>query len=326
MSAPGPVSGPGDSFARGFSERPGRCTHPHMAHSPFAAAFTPGTRFAQERGGFVEVSTRVVGELKLPTGRIVVADPLTTSFDEPPSPLSLTAPPGVFPVEVALARFEDGDVRVACARVRFEPSARAVRWDVAVFAGDEPPVGDAIPGYGVDAGMGCFFDEQARGVVDEAISEAWLAAMEKNSVDTWTWHVADVGEANVVMFSSGMGDGFYGSWWGFDADGRLVELVTDFEVLIGAISERFELPLPLPRGRVRHPLLERHHVEMKAPLLSRTTVILGGTGHARVELSDGTPVQMKRKGGSRHYSWEKTPPGARLVVSVMVGVGPLEVL
>ncbi|WAS94910.1 DUF4241 domain-containing protein [Nannocystis punicea] len=297
-----------------------------MLHSPFTAAFTPGTRFAQERGELVEVGTRVVGELKVPSGRIVVADPLTTSFDEPGGPLTLAAPRGVFPVEVALARFEDGDVRVACARVRFESSAPAVRWEVAVFEGEKPPVGDAIPGYGVDAGMGCFFDEQARGVVDEATSEAWLAAMEEKAVDTWTWHTAEVGAANVVMFSSGWGDGFYGSWWGFDAGGRLVELVTDFEVLLGPRCERFELPLPLPRGRVRHPLLEEHDVTMRAPLLSRTAVILGGKGRARVELSDGSPVQMKRKGEARHYSWEKTPPGARLVVAVIVGLEPLDVV
>jgi hypothetical protein len=38
------------------------------------------------------------------------------------------------------------------------------------------------------------------------------------------------------------------SYWGFDAADRLIELVTDFEVLVGPISERLELPLPLPRG------------------------------------------------------------------------------
>ena len=42
----------------------------HVVHSPFIAAFTPGTRFAQERGGTVEISTRVIGELKVPSGRI----------------------------------------------------------------------------------------------------------------------------------------------------------------------------------------------------------------------------------------------------------------
>jgi hypothetical protein len=231
-------------------------------------------------------------------------------------------------VEVAIARFENGDLRVACARVRFDPAVPAVKWEMAIFEGQEVPTGDNISGYGVDAGMGCFFDEEALGSVDEATTDGWLAATEKNSVNTWTWHVAEVGQANVVMCSSGWGDGFYGSWWGVDGAGRIVELVTDFEVLIGATSERFELPLPLPRGRMRHPLLEKHEVTMKAPLFSRTTVILGGKGSARVELSDGSPVQMKMTpmGAGRHYTWEPAAPGTRLVISVMVGVKPLDVI
>jgi len=36
---------------------------------------------------------------------------------------------------------------------------------------------------------------------------------------------------NVVMFSSGYSDGFYASYWGFDADDNVVCLVTDFNVL-----------------------------------------------------------------------------------------------
>lgn len=297
-----------------------------MVHSPFAAAFTPGTRFAQEQGEPIEVSTRVIGDLRVPSGRILVGDPFTTSFESPGTPLTLEAPTGVFPVEVAVARFDNGDARVACARVRFDPAVHAQRWEVAAFEGQEPPFDDKIPGYGVDAGMACFFDEEARSAVDEATTDAWLAATEKNEVNTWTWHVADIGKANVVMCSSGWGDGFYASWWGFDAAGRIVELVTDFEVLIGATSECFELPLPLPRGRVHHSLLEKHDVTMKAPLFSRTTVIMGGKGSARVELSDGAPVQMTRKGAERHYTWAKPTPGSRLVVSVMVGVKPLDVV
>lgn len=295
-------------------------------HSPFHAAFTSGTRFAEDRGGTIEISTRVIGELKVPSGRINVGDPLTTPFDDPGASLARKAPTGVFPVEVAIARFENGDLRVACSRVRFEPSSPATRWEVALFEGQELPGHDKIPGYGVDAGMGCFFDAEARAEVDEATSEAWLQALETNSVDTWTWLVAEVGKANVVMCSSGWGDGFYASWWGFDADGRVVELVTDFEVLIGPVSETFELPLPLSSGRVRHPLLEAHDVTMKVPLLSRTTAVLGGKGSARVELSDGSPVQMTAKGNERHYTWKKASPEARLVVSVLVGVKPLDVM
>ena len=95
-----------------------------MIHSPFAAAFTSGTRFAPERSGVLEMSTRQLAMLKVPTGRILVADPFTTSFDKPCAPLAGTTATGEFPGEVALAHFEDGDARVACARLRFGEASR----------------------------------------------------------------------------------------------------------------------------------------------------------------------------------------------------------
>lgn len=292
-------------------------------HSPFTTAFIPGTRFDDARGGKVEMTTRIIGELKVPTGKIFVADPFTTAFDDPGGPLARVAPRGAFPVEAAIARFENGDLRIACARVRFgADDARASRWEAALFEGQAPPPSGEVSGYGVDAGMGCFFDQDARGVVDDSVTESWLAATEKNSISTWTWHTADINKANIVMFSSGWGDGFYSSYWGFNENNEIIELVTDFEVLIGGVSERFELPLPLSRGKIAHPLLEKNDVTARVPLLSRTTVILGGKGSARVELSDGTPVEMKWKAGGRHYTWRNAGPAAKLIVSVMVGVEP----
>lgn len=290
-----------------------------MVHSPFANAFNSGTRFVQEGSGLVEVRTHALGQLKVPSGRIAASDPFVTDFDEPAAAFARAAPTGSFPVEVAVARFDNADARVACARVRFS-TAEAVRWEVAAFDGQRALAADELPGYGVDAGTGCFFDAEARGDVDEATGARWLAAMEAAGVDTWSWHVADLGGANVVMFSSGWGDGFYTSYWGLDGDGGVVELVTDFEVLVEGVSERVELPLPLPRGRVEHPLLARAGVTVRGPFWSRTAAIVGGNGGARVELSGGEPVEMKWEGKERRYTWKEAAPGSRLVVSVMVGV------
>ncbi len=126
------------------------------------------------------------------------------------------------------------------------------------------------------------------------------------------------------MFSSGWGDGVYSSWWGLGPAGNLVEVVTDFQVLVETTSEKFDLPLPLSRGRISHPVLEKHDVRMKTPLLSRSAVILAGTDAARVELSDGAPVTMTYRGDERHYTWATSQPGTRLIVSVMTGVKPLD--
>jgi hypothetical protein len=39
------------------------------------------------------------------------------------------------------------------------------------------------------------------------------------------------GEANIAMFESGWGDGFYASYFGFDEEGRVAALVTDFATI-----------------------------------------------------------------------------------------------
>ncbi len=36
--------------------------------------------------------------------------------------------------------------------------------------------------------------------------------------------------ANIIAFSSGWGDGCYASYWGYDADGKIACLITDFGV------------------------------------------------------------------------------------------------
>jgi hypothetical protein len=294
-----------------------------MVHSSFTAAFTPGAHLAGDDGESVEVVPHVIGELKVPSGRISVSDPLTTAFDRQLVALARRAPTGVFPVEVAVARFTNGDLRVACARVRFDRDASPTRWEIARFE-DDPP--DDAGAYGVDAGTGSFYDLEARGEIDEATSDAWLAALETHQVETWSWHVADLGAANVAMFSSGWGDGFYASWWGLDGD-RVIELVTDFELLFAPLGERVEVPLPLPRGRrIHHPLLDKHEVTVSASLFSRTAVTLSGRGTARVELSDGSPVTMTRRRGKRRYTWKSNPPDVRLVVRVMVGLEPHDVV
>lgn len=50
--------------------------------------------------------------------------------------------------------------------------------------------------------------------------------------------VGDRTDANVIAFSSGYGDGAYASYWGYDAAGNLVSLVTDFSLFPSASTLR----------------------------------------------------------------------------------------
>ena len=48
----------------------------------------------------------------------------------------------------------------------------------------------------------------------------------------------EIGKANTIAFSTGWGDGAYGSWWGLRADGKPCCLVSDFHVLMEAKEVR----------------------------------------------------------------------------------------
>lgn len=48
----------------------------------------------------------------------------------------------------------------------------------------------------------------------------------------YKWAEWDFGaHGNMIAFQTGFGDGFYGSYWGYDAAGEIVALVADFAVL-----------------------------------------------------------------------------------------------
>ncbi len=212
-----------------------------MGHTNFAIAFKNGAKLQSEVDRRIVVKTKVIGQLKVFSGRISVADPLTHHFDEAAPPLDREVPKGKFPVEIAIADL-NGDERVACARVRFVQDRLAVRWEPANFADEELKDGE-ISGYGVDAGTGSFFDAAlCSEEFDEDTSEDWFCGLDDND---GYWYVAPLKEGNIAMFASGWGDGWYNSYWGFDAEGELVELATDFDVLDDAVPvagiARYEL-------------------------------------------------------------------------------------
>ena len=187
---------------------------------------------------------RSLGPVPLRTGRVVACDPLADPRDRP---FARAAPTGAFPVELLIARHgeeeEKADERVAAAVWRFGPRPLAedppASWEPALLDGqDAAALGPGeFYGYGVDAGVGGFMgDDAARALLarmdaEEMYFEEIMEQMEETYRHTRDWAVvrpdpADPGAA-VAVFSSGYGDGFYGSWWGLDAAGAAVCLVTD---------------------------------------------------------------------------------------------------
>lgn len=201
----------------------------------FSVLFVEGKEIETEIGPVV-LRRRAAGELTLTSGRVVACDPLTLADAEP---FTRAAPIGTFPVTLSVAHFEDGDRRVAGVLVRFADRGVA-RWEMAVHSGEEPSElsEGEIFGYPADSGTGCFMDDETASLVAEHMDEdefadALGAELERTYEDTWSWANVefdpDAG-ANVVAFSTGVGEGLYASYFGLDAAGEVVCIVTDFSL------------------------------------------------------------------------------------------------
>lgn len=112
--------------------------------------------------------------------------------------------------------------------------------------------------------------------------------------------------ANLIVCSSGEGDGYYASYWGLSAEGRAVTLVTDFGLLSHHIYAKQELgsltallgqpmTLRLPGGEVRL------QVEMPD---SQTLVVEtsdAGAASAEIEIQQDSPHNPEV---SKSYSYQ----------------------
>ncbi|ANM12575.1 MULTISPECIES: DUF4241 domain-containing protein [unclassified Rhizobium] len=183
-----------------------------------------------------------IGNVELPSGRIVAADPLA----QPDRPaLARTVAPGDYPVTLYKAFG-----RIAAAGMRFA-EGRPDHWELAVLPGqDVATLKDGeVFGYPVDAGLGCYMDADTLDLIGEREAQAQaqkpdadinyyddvLAADLDANKGAYALHRPVAGKrGNVALFWSGWGDGFYPVFWGLDKDGRALVLLTDFSVVENA--------------------------------------------------------------------------------------------
>ena len=166
---------------------------------------------------------RVDGQLVLPTGRIVAADPML--LGEAP-PFERAVPPGRYPVVLSM---KNG--LVAAATI---VTARGVpdRWEIALPKGMKRLVSPRLrrpnisPSYGypVDSATGAFLDASVVGEIEdnERLIDRLIGTRARNRC-----HKAGRGAATIAVFQSGAGDGTYGTYFGLRGD-ELVCVTTDF--------------------------------------------------------------------------------------------------
>jgi len=199
-----------------------------------------GTDYDQ---AFAATEITAIGPVHLPTGSVVACDPY---FADGAEPFLRKSARGIFQVEIGMVQSTEWGKRVALARMVFQPGVQAVTF--------QPAVKDAegTSGYFVEAGVGCFMDEAARDALVRAFAafyernpqgnyyaDVLCAEFKKNAVnpedptDTGEWILYHVpgSDLEVAIFTSGLGDGWYESWWGLDRDGQITSLVTDFGLI-----------------------------------------------------------------------------------------------
>lgn len=236
---PAPSPGP-DSTSPAAARSGGTTAPPGPPSELFNQAFAVG--HAVHRGASRLVfEPRLIGRLRLPSGRLVACDPFAC---EKARPFARQLPAGEFPVYLAIAN-ADGEERVAFAKVAFSDEP-AVAWENARVAGKSPApeaAGDVF-GYGVDTGTGAFMDLHAWQAYEERMrrepqdfGDFVQAQFQGNASRTAEWLVLPMGRGSVALFSSGYGDGGYASYWGYDRHGRIAALLTDFQVLDTAAPE-----------------------------------------------------------------------------------------
>ena len=202
-----------------------------MTASSWAHALTPGPRSTAQ--GEATIEHREIGRVRLPSGRVVAADPFVDP-DLPPFTRRVT--PGAYPVRLAIAHYpKDRDQRVAAAWLLFR-DAPVASWEPAQVEGHSSRRGEEPSAYGVDSATGAFLSPEAAASFvrqeDTARFDAMSELMEATYVPTWSWALVQVDEGlDLAAFSSGFGDGAYASYWGLDAAGVPVVLLTDFGLL-----------------------------------------------------------------------------------------------
>jgi hypothetical protein len=197
----------------------------------FETAFIKGTKQKIKRSE-LELYGITIGNLKVVSGRIVACDPL--HIEEYGKPYTQVFPTGDFPVQLSIARWQETE-SIAFARIKFsnEPVAR---WAFALQEGQEPmPItGSEMHGFSVDAGVGIFLDEAASKALDKSkvadMDREMFKEMEKHFHNTWRYTMYQFGNHNLAAFSTGVGDGFFGTYIGYDAKGVPCRLLSDFNL------------------------------------------------------------------------------------------------
>ncbi|HCR75322.1 MAG TPA: hypothetical protein DIW37_02715 [Chryseobacterium sp.] len=213
------------------------------------------TYFTSDEIAGQPLETMEIGNVSLPSGKIVVRDPLV-DLNGNQSPYFIQAPKGDFPVTIAVVKSEDWGNRYAVVKVEFTKEKPIVYREALVGIEElEGVTEDDYFGFGVDAGLGCITDKEVLPFVDKFVDETdfdnfyddYFAGLfeqsykdhPKNQRDAGDWINWKVPDTNyhIPMFASGFGDGIYPVYFAYDNNDSICGLYIQFIDIELALSE-----------------------------------------------------------------------------------------
>ena len=201
----------------------------------------------------IVMERRRLGRLAMPTGALVACDPL---FGLETEPFELPLEPAEYPVILFAAQLRD-ETLPAYAMLKVG-DREPVDWEIATVLGETAEEANEDGGYPVEEGLGAFMDAGTAKVLmdythavmpdDDDYRRALRRQIYRRGKETYSWanvHLqrdANISRAphalNVIAFDAGFGDGLYTTYVGRGEEGKVQQIVTDFEVLDFSFSRR----------------------------------------------------------------------------------------
>lgn len=192
-----------------------------------------------------------IGDVNLPTGKIVLADPF---FSAEQAAFAKKVEPDKYPVYIYMSEIDKLHHRIAYAKIEFR-TEQASRWILALTEDISKQElqeleEDEFYGFTVESGLAGFMDQETNeefikkldaleeqdpdyNYYDAVLAEEFKEYSGKNNfsrdLGDWNDHRLNAdSDNNIVMFASGWGDGYYPAYWGLNAQGEITELIVDF--------------------------------------------------------------------------------------------------
>lgn len=202
-----------------------------------------------------KMETMEIGNVSLPSGKIVVRDPLVY-LSSVEKPYFIQAPKGNFPVTIAVVKSEDWGDRYAVVKVEFTKEKPVVYREALIGIEDlEDVTEDDFFGFSVDAGLGCITDAEVLPSVDQFVAatdvdnvyDDYFAEIfaqsykdhpnnQRDAGDWINWTVPNT-DYQIPMFASGFGDGSYPVYFAYDTNGEICGLYIQFIDVELALNE-----------------------------------------------------------------------------------------